>query len=260
MPSGINPQNFKRLSSNSSAPDIVSCAGSRKPRTSQIFCGGSDFSVYELDLDQAKPEPIELGRHDSYVTGLALAGNTLVSGGYDGRLIWWDIDSRSRVRDVSCSFEMDPPRGGDSRWQRRRQRGRRHGLPVLGCLDRPLGPRVARPRRADAGSLPLDAVRSGHYPLTAAASPRVTRSGTSSSGTAIRADRWPCSKPPELYTWDPVQRRHSIGGIRAVGVLSRRPLSRSWRQRPDFQHRSSGRPGAGGSIRLAEGRAARTSS
>ena len=28
----------------------------RKPGTSQLFCGGSDFTVYEIDVDQAKPE------------------------------------------------------------------------------------------------------------------------------------------------------------------------------------------------------------
>src|SRR5271163_336356 len=72
----------------------------RKPGTGHIFFGGSDFAVWDVDLDKDKPEPKELGRHDSYVTGLALAGTTLVSGGYDGRLIWWNVESRSKVREV----------------------------------------------------------------------------------------------------------------------------------------------------------------
>ncbi len=96
-------------------PDIV-FALARKPHTSRVFCGGSDFLVYELDLEVAKPDPKELGRHESYVTGLALAGSTLASGGYDGRLVWWDIDSRSKIRDVAAHFEVDPPRGGG--WKR----------------------------------------------------------------------------------------------------------------------------------------------
>ncbi len=58
-----------------SRPDIV-FAVARKPGIGQIFCGGSDFKVHEIDLDQPKPEPKELGRHDSYVTGIALAGTT----------------------------------------------------------------------------------------------------------------------------------------------------------------------------------------
>jgi WD40 repeat protein len=93
-----NPEKLKSIKQ-LARPDIV-FAVARRPRTGQVFCGGSDFSVYELDFDQTKPEPKELGRHDSYVTGLALAGTTLVSGGYDGRLIWWNVESRSPVRDV----------------------------------------------------------------------------------------------------------------------------------------------------------------
>ena len=36
--------------------DIV-FAVARKPGTGHLFCGSSDFSVYEIDLDQAKPRP-----------------------------------------------------------------------------------------------------------------------------------------------------------------------------------------------------------
>ena len=93
-----DPEKLKPVKS-ISRPDII-FGIARMPRTSRIFCGGSDFSVYELDLDAPKPEPKELGRHDSYVTCLALSGTTLISGGYDGRLIWWNADSRSIVRTV----------------------------------------------------------------------------------------------------------------------------------------------------------------
>lgn len=73
-----NPEKIKLLKQ-LSRPDIV-FAVARKPGTSQLYCGGSDFSVYEIDVDQARPEAKEFGRHASYVTGLALAGETLVSG------------------------------------------------------------------------------------------------------------------------------------------------------------------------------------
>ena len=46
----------------------------------------------------AKVEPKELYAHESYVTGVALAGKTLVSGGYDGRLTWYDTDAKRVVR------------------------------------------------------------------------------------------------------------------------------------------------------------------
>ena len=82
-------------------PEIV-FAAARKPGTGLVFFGGSDFKVHAVDLAKDKPEPKELGGHDSYVTGLALAGPFLVSGGYDGRLIWWDVESGSRVRSVDA--------------------------------------------------------------------------------------------------------------------------------------------------------------
>src|SRR5262245_31059421 len=74
----------------------------RQARSDRIYFGGSDFAVSELDLAAVEPRASELGRHESYVTGLALAGKTLISGGYDGRLIWWDVDSRDRIRSVDA--------------------------------------------------------------------------------------------------------------------------------------------------------------
>src|SRR5262249_58845573 len=68
----------------------------------RLLDGSSDSKVYDLDLSQAKPEAKELGAHESYVTGLVLAGKTAVSGGYDGRLIWWDIEARKQVRAVEA--------------------------------------------------------------------------------------------------------------------------------------------------------------
>src|SRR5205807_2042333 len=43
-----------------------------------------------------------LASHASYVTTVALAGKLLVSGGYDGHLIWWDIDGPGEVRNVEA--------------------------------------------------------------------------------------------------------------------------------------------------------------
>src|SRR4051812_29949911 len=69
-----------------------------QPNSERLFVGPSDFKVAEIDLAQAKPEPREFGAHESYVTGVALAGNTLVSGSYDRRLIFWDAESLTKVR------------------------------------------------------------------------------------------------------------------------------------------------------------------
>src|SRR5690349_4976849 len=64
--------------------------------TRRVVFGGSDFKVYDVDLDRDGSEPRALGGpgHDSYVTGLATAcgDRCAVSGGYDGRLIWWNLE------------------------------------------------------------------------------------------------------------------------------------------------------------------------
>ena len=52
------------FSISSAAVEIV-FALARKPKSGRIFFGGSDFAVWELDLEQAKLEPKALGHPDS---------------------------------------------------------------------------------------------------------------------------------------------------------------------------------------------------
>ena len=243
------PRRLKASSSSSRAPTSSSpWRGSRG--TSQLFCGGSDFPVYEIDLDQAKPEAKELGRHDSYVTGLALAGATLVSGGYDGRLIWWDVESRSKVREVDAHRKWIRARGGRARRHCRRQRGRRHGLPALGGRERPDDPRAARPRGADAEPLPLDALRLRDLARRPPSGDRRQGRPRQRLGPRIRSAAGR-ARGAGLYTWDPVQRRHSIGGIRSLAFSPDGAAAGRRRHRQDLQHRSPGRQGPGRSLRLA---------
>ncbi len=212
MPGG-NPEKLKAVKTVSRS-DIV-FAVARKPRTGRVFCGGSDFSVYEIDLDQPKPEPKELGRHDSYVTGLALSGSTLVSGGYDGKLIWWNAESHSKMRELPAH----------SRWIRR----------VAITPDGNVLASVADDmvcRLWDLASGRLIRELRGHAELTPSHFPSMLYAVAISPdgrhiATADKIGRivvWDVEsgvlvatlEAPELYTWDPVQRRHSIGGIRSL--------------------------------------------
>ena len=132
------------------------------PGTRRLIFGGSDFRVHDVDMAAEKPEPHALGDHghDSYVTSLAVAGNRwAVSGGYDGKLIWWDLEGGERSPRDRGAREVDPRRGRDGRRRDDRQRRRRHGLPPLGRRDRRPAPRAARPRGSNAASLSLDAFR-----------------------------------------------------------------------------------------------------
>jgi WD40 repeat protein len=208
-----NPERFKVVKE-LSRRDIV-FALARKPLTSQLFVGGSDFTVCEIDLDQAKPESKELGRHDSYVTGLALAGTTLVSGGYDGRLIWWNIESRSKVREVDAH----------RKWIRH-VAATPDGTVVASVAD----DMVCRLWEVETGRL-IHELR-GHADLTpshlssmlfaCAISPDGRHLATGDKvGHVVVWDlksgqELTSLEAPELYTWDPVQRRHSIGGIRSL--------------------------------------------
>jgi WD40 repeat protein len=194
--------------------DIV-FALARKPGSSRVFCGGSDFAVCAIDLEQAKPEGVELGRHASYVTGIALAGTMLISGGYDGRLIWWNIESHSKVREVDA-----------------------HRKWIRGVAAAPGGHIVASVaddmvcRIWDVESGRVIRELEGHAELTPTHFPSMLFAcAISPDGRAIATgDKvghvivWDLDsghqlaaiETPELYTWDPVQRHHSIGGIRSL--------------------------------------------
>src|SRR4051794_3688713 len=81
---------------------FIAMAVVRQPNTSRLFLGGSDFKVYTVDPTVAKFEPKEIGRHESYVTSVALVDKAVVSGGYDGKLSWWDYDRGSNIRTIDA--------------------------------------------------------------------------------------------------------------------------------------------------------------
>ena len=209
----VNPEKFKVVKE-LSRRDIV-FALARKPDSSRVFCGGSDFTVCEVDLDQPKPEAKDLGRHESYVTGMALAGTTLVSGGYDGRLIWWNIESRSKIREVDAH-----------RKSIRAVTATPDGNVMASVAD----DMVCRLWDVESGRL-IHELR-GHAELTpthlpsmlfaCAISPDGRHVATGDKVGHITVwDLESGQKPteleaPDMYTWDPVQRRHSIGGIRSL--------------------------------------------
>jgi WD40 repeat protein len=211
------------MPANSEAPRVVKelsrkeivFAMARVPGSRRVLFGGSDFQVYDVDLAGEKPEPRSLGGHESYVTGLAVAGRKAVSGGYDGKLAWWDLDTGSKIRTVDAH----------ARWIRRVV-ATPDGSTIASVAD----DMVCRLWDAETGSV-RDELR-GHKEMTPHHYPSMLHAcAISPDGQYVATgDKvghvvvWEVAtgrtaatmEAPILYTWDPVQRRHSIGGVRAL--------------------------------------------
>lgn len=83
-----------------------------------LIAAGQDGSLLRVDAESGAHEPI--GRHTSYAKGVALLpdGATLVSGGYDGQLLWHDVPSRKAIRSVKAHdfWSWDLALSRDGRW------------------------------------------------------------------------------------------------------------------------------------------------
>ena len=187
----------------------------RVPQSSRVFFGTSDFHVYDVDLADEKPEPKELATHESYVTSLALVGKYVVSGGYDQRLIWTDIETRKQVRSIQAH----------QRWIRQ-VAATPDGRTLASVAD----DMVCRLWDVESGKLlhelkGHEAVTPHHYPsmlyaCTISADGKLLATGDKVGHVVI----WDIATGKQvttleaagMYTWDPTQRRHSIGGIRSL--------------------------------------------
>ena len=208
-----DPAKFK-VAKEISRKDILLCLA-RVPETKRLFAGSSDGCVYHFDLAEEKPEPVAMEGHTGYVTGVALAGKQVVSGAYDGQLIWWDAESRAKVRGFKAH----------DRWIRN----------VVASRDGKLVASVADDmvcRVWDAATAKLKHELRGHEPMTPNHFSSMLYACTFSADGSLLAtgDKvghvvvWDVAtgkslatlEVPEVYTWDPKARIHSIGGIRSL--------------------------------------------
>jgi WD40 repeat protein len=193
----------------------ISFAIARVPNSMRVYLGGSDFKVYEADLSAAKFEPKELYAHESYVTGVALAGKMLVTGGYDGKLTWFDTEAKKVIRTEAAH----------DKWIRQvaaSPDGKRVASVaddmVCRVWDAATGKRIHE-LRGHAEKTPngfgsmLYAVTfsgDGKHLATADKVAKVKVWEVESGNLASEVEA------PVMYTWDPVQRLHSIGGVRSL--------------------------------------------
>ena len=187
----------------------------RVPDSQRVFLGSSDGNVYSLDCSAEKLAPVSMAGHTSYVTGLALAGEHLVSGSYDGQLIWWNAATREQVRKFKAH----------DRWIRD-VKASPNGEIIASVGDDMVC------RLWDAESAKLKNELRGHEPKTPTqfTSMLYTCAFSGDDKLLATADRvghivvWDVAaaksiatmEAPELYTWDGKQRIRSIGGVRAL--------------------------------------------
>ncbi|HKB02375.1 MAG TPA: hypothetical protein VKD90_09150 [Gemmataceae bacterium] len=193
----------------------IAFAVARVPNSTRLFLGCSDFKVYDTDVGASKFDPKELYAHGSYVTGVALFGKTLVSGGYDGKLIWYDVDAGKVIRSADAH----------DKWIRR-VRVSPNGKSVASVGD----DMVCRLWDAATGKLThelrghVEKTSNGFSSMLFAAtfSPDGKYLATGDKVGKIKVWEVATGKSvaemdaPVMYTWDPVQRLHSIGGVRAL--------------------------------------------
>ncbi|MCS7047576.1 MAG: hypothetical protein NZO58_14560 [Gemmataceae bacterium] len=211
MPS--NPRNL-RIAREIARRDILFSVA-RVPNSERLFVASSETKVYEIDTAAQTIAPVEHANHGRYVTCVRLVGDTVVSGGYDGRLIWWNARDRREIRVVEAHARQVrhlavAPDGskvasvGDdmvcriwnvSTGERLHElRGHAERTPthfgsmLYVCAYSPDGRHLATGDRV------------GHVAIWDA--------NTGRQITSVDA--------PQLYTWDGVQRIRSIGGVRGL--------------------------------------------
>jgi WD40 repeat protein len=96
----IDPKKVKLLAS-VETPGTLYALALDEPHH-RLYGAGSDGGLYVIDL---KAEKLTTTRkatlHDNYVSSLALRDDELISGGFDGRIVWSDLEGK-RVRAVTA--------------------------------------------------------------------------------------------------------------------------------------------------------------
>ena len=199
-----------------SCQDIL-FANARVPESQILFLGSSDFHLYEFDLQPEKPERVVFtgDGHQSYVTSMALVETTLVTGSYDGQLIWWNTQDRSQTR---AQLAHD-------RWIRYVIAVPERGQIVsvaddMQCKVWDIASGELIKSFTDHAELTPHNYPSMLYAVAVSADSKLIATGDRTGHVAI----WDAQtfeklgevEAPTLYTWDPKARRHSIGGIRSL--------------------------------------------
>lgn len=233
-----NPRNLRTVRE-VNRPDIL-FALARLPNSDRLLVASSTGKVVEIGTAQNGPAPQDLAEHGRYVTSVRIAGGMAVSGGYDGRLIWWDLAERRVVRTVDAH----------RRWIRNIAVSP-DGSKLASVAD----DMVCRVWNASSGAV-LHELR-GHAERTpqhfssmlyacvfSADGQRLAtgdRVGHVVIWDAANGRQLGAVEAPTLYTWDGTQRIRSIGGVRGLAFS------------PDGAHLAVGGVGQIGNVDALQG-------
>jgi len=190
-------------------------AAAWQPGSTRIFAGGSDFLIHDIDVAEKKPEPRTFSGHESYVSSCVWLDNVVVSGSFDGRLIWWDVERGEAIRSVNAH----------EKWVR--QIARSPDGEFIATVSDDM---VCRLWRAKDGAQVREL--RGHEKITPNHFPSMLYAVAFSHdgkhlATADRTGKtvvWETKtgknaaviQTPEMYTWDARARIHAIGGVRSL--------------------------------------------
>lgn len=189
----------------------------------RLFAGSSDYGIHVFDLSddsEANNKPIaRWQKHDNYVSALGFVetagGGQVVSGSFDRQLIWWNADRGEPVRQIEAHRGWirdlvvfpDSSRiatvGDDMRlkiWDSET------GAPILDLA----GHAERTPQTHVTALYEVAVSPDGKHLATA------DRHGEVRLWEADTGKRLQTFEVPILYTYDPRQRKRSIGGIRSL--------------------------------------------
>jgi WD40 repeat protein len=216
----------------------------------RLFAGSSDYGVHVFDLADAKDDskqPVaRWAQHDNYVSALGFVetagGGQVVSGSFDRHLIWWNPDTGEPLRQVEAhgGWLRDLVVFPDS--SRLASVGDDMRLKIwdsaTGELVHDLAGHAAQTPQGHVTALYEVAVTPDGKHLATADRHGEVRVWEADAGKSIQA-----FQVPILYTYDPRQRKRSIGGIRSLAFS------------PDGRHLAIGGIGQVGNVDGLAGRA-----
>ncbi len=194
------------------------------PAGSRLYAGSDDHGIHVFDIASDKKSPsARWSQHDNYVSALACvphpSRSLLISGSYDRHLTWWDSSTGQSIRSVEAhqgwvrdlavlpDGEHVASVGDDMRvhlWETE-----------TGRLVRALEGHSMQTPQGHVTALYVVAVSAdGKY---LASGDRIGTVCVWESDTGKLAQR---IEVPILYTYDPRQRKRSLGGIRALAFSS----------------------------------------